>query len=259
MATTRVPGLVAGFVLLAFTAAAHAQRDPREAAAMQFFRNGFPHNWEQTQADVVQEEQESSDPKERELRRAKNIRYNTGGSDLTIRKPNTEHFVEHIWPRGLPLIPSSESAVVVRGTVVTMQPYLSQDRSRLYTEIGVRVEEVLKSDVDLSVGDTLIVDRLGGALNLKSSQLVRDDISIEGLGKTRSGGRYVLFAQRVNEGNDITLIKGYELRDGRVFRLTQDGSPGNVLLSSKPGVPDDFSEGRAFLEAARQAVRLSKH
>src|SRR5262249_46987121 len=104
-----------------------------------------------------------------------------------------------------------------------MQPYLSPDRSRLYTEIGVRVEEVLKSDVDLSVGDTLIVDRLGGALNLKSGQLVRDDISIEGLGKTRFGGRYVLFAQRANEGNDIALIKGYELRDGTVFRLTQDG------------------------------------
>jgi hypothetical protein len=259
MSIERFSSLTAVLLLSVFTATTHAQRDPHGAAGMQFFNNGFSQNREQSQSDVIEEEPESPDPKQHALRKAKNIRYNAGGSDLTIRKPNTEHFMEHIWPRGLPLIPSSESAVVVNGTVARMQPYLSEDRSRIYTEITVRVEEVLKSDGNLSVGDTLIVDRLGGALKLKSGQVVRDDIAIAWLGKTRVAGRYVLFAQRINEGKDLGLIKGYELRDGKVFRLTEDGSFSNVLVSNKPGVPDDFSDERDFLEAVRQKVRRSKH
>jgi hypothetical protein len=254
MAIKRFLSLIAALQLLVFTVATNAQSDLQEAAGMQFFKNGFSQNSEQRQSDVIEEEPESLDPKERALRKAKNIRHNAGGSDLTIRKPNTEHFIEHIWPRGLPLIPSSESAVIVSGTVIRMQPYLSEDRSRIYTEIAVKIEEVLKSDVTLSVGDLLIVDRLGGVLKLKSGHVVRYDISIKGLGKTRVGGRYVLFAQRVREGKDIDLIKGYELRDGKVFRLTEDGSIGNILVSIKPGVPDVFSEERAFLEAVRQEV-----
>ena len=207
--------------------------------------------------DAVEEAPESPDPRSRELRRAKDTRYNIGGRYLTVRKPNTEYFNEHVWPRGLPLIPASESAVVVTGRAIRMQPHLSQDRSQIYTEISVEVEEVLKSNKkdSLRVGGTVIVDRPGGALKLKSGEIIRDDIVIEGLGKTRVGGRYLLFTERIHKGQDLRLIKGYELRDAKVFRLSEDGSSASILVSTSPGVPETYSQEQAFLEAVRQAVR----
>lgn len=48
---------------------------------------------------IATEEAEASDAKERDARRAKNVRYNTGRTDLTKRNPEIEGFVEQVWPR----------------------------------------------------------------------------------------------------------------------------------------------------------------
>ena len=196
---------------------------------------------------------ESSDAKEREARRAKNVRYNIGGRDLTTLNPDVESFIEQVWPRG-ELVPASESAVVVTGTVVRVQPYLSGDRSRIYTEITVQVEEVLKRDRNglPSGAKTVVIDRLGGALKLKTGRIVRDDVQIDGLGKPNLGKRYVFFARRANDGSDISLIKSYELADGKVF--TNDSRP-SKLISALPGVPKSWASEATFVEAVRQEVR----
>src|SRR4051794_10435932 len=94
---------------------------------------------------IAIEETEAADAKERDARRAKNIRYNAGRTDLTKRDPKIEEFVEQVWPRR-ELIPAAESAVIATGRVVKIQPYLSADRSRIYTEITIRVDELLKQD-----------------------------------------------------------------------------------------------------------------
>lgn len=70
-----------------------------------------------------------ADAKERDARRAKNVRYNAGGTDLTKRHPKIERFVEQVWP-SRELIPATESAVIATGRVVKIQPYLSADGSR---------------------------------------------------------------------------------------------------------------------------------
>ena len=204
-------------------------------------------------SDVAEEEPEPSDSQEREARRAKDVRYNTGRRDLTTRDPEVERFVEQVWPRR-ELIPATESAVVATGKVVKVQPYLSSDRSRIYTEITVEVDNLLKRDRDnrLSAVHTVVIDRLGGALKLKTGRVVRDDIQIDNLGKTNLGKRYVFFARRVNDGSDISLIDSYELRDGKVF--TNDSRPSR-LISTMPGVPKAWEAEATFLDAVRKEVR----
>ena len=206
------------------------------------------------ESDIVPEEPESPNPQEREARRAKNTRYNAGGPDLTVeRPPDSEIFVEQVWP-AVDFIPASESAVVATGKVVKVQPYLSSDRSRIYTEITVEVDDLLKRDRDnrLSAVHTVVIDRLGGALKLKTGRVVRDDIQIDNLGKTNLGKRYMFFARRVNGGSDISLIDSYELRDGKVF--TNDSRPSR-LISTLSGVPKVWEAEAAFVEAVRQEVR----
>lgn len=85
---------------------------------------------------AVAEEPESLNERERDLRRAKNIRYNSGSADLTKVAPGSELFAEQIWPR-VEFLPVSESAVIVIGKVTKIQPFLSEDHSRIYTEITV--------------------------------------------------------------------------------------------------------------------------
>ena len=206
------------------------------------------------ESDIVPEEPESSNPQQREARRAKNTRYNAGGPDLTVeRPPDSEIFVEQVWP-AVNFIPASDSAVVATGKVVKVQPYLSADHSRIYTELTVQVDEVLKRDGDnrLSAVHTVVIDRLGGALKLKTGRVVRDDIQIDNLGRPNLGKRYVFFVRRVNDGSDVSLIKSYELVDGKVF--TND-SRSSKLISSLPGVPKAWASEATFVEAVRQEVR----
>lgn len=210
-------------------------------------------NEAQRKRDVVVEEAESSNPKEREFRRAKNRRYNNGGSDLAGQRPqNSEIFFEHIWP-AVEFIPADESAVVVVGRVIKVQPYLSSDRSRIYTEITISVEDFLKRNEQnrVTANKTVVIDRLGGSLELKTGQNVRDDIQIDNLGNLKLDKRYVVFAQAINDGNDLSLIKSYELVDGKVF--TNDSRPSR-LISTLTSVPLTWEDEPAFVKAVREAV-----
>ena len=212
--------------------------------------------------EIVAEEPEPSNPKEREVRRAKNTRYNTGGADLTVeRRQDAEIFFEQVWP-AVDFIPAAESAVVVVGRVIKVQPYLSSDRSRIYTEITIAVDDLLKQDQDkrATATKTVVIDRLGGALKLKTGRIVRDEIQIDNLGNLQLGRRYLVFARAINDRNDTGLIKSYELVNGQVF--TNDSRP-SQLLSTLAGVPSTWADETAFLKAVREVTvstaRNAKH
>jgi hypothetical protein len=188
----------------------------------------------QQASDVFDEEPLPADPGKRHARLEKNKRYNGGACDLTTLTADSV-CIDQTWPR-LSLVPIAESKVVVMGQVLRMQPYLSTDRRRIYTEITLRAEEVYKSPMNfkLSADRTLVIDLVGGALKLPSGQVVRDDTRIDFLNKPHVGGRYVLFAKGIHGGRDLSMIRGLELRDRRVFLLSEDGSPGTILVQQFP-------------------------
>lgn len=198
--------------------------------------------------------------KQRTARSAKNTRYNGGVCDLVAATPDRV-CVNQTWPRGLPLIPVKESDIAVLGQVASMQPYLSTDRTQIYTEITVRVEEVFKapSNFKLTRDKAIVIDQAGGSIKMPSGQVIHDGTRVDFLGRTLAGNRYVLFAKRIHHGKDLTLIRGYELRDGRVLKLSEDGSPGDVLVSSVPGTADAPSQEGEFLRSVRNTAIESKH
>ena len=176
-------------------------------------------------------------PMEREARLAKNLRYNGGGCDLT---QGEDCFMEQYEPRALPLIPLAEGAIAFKGQVVKMQYYLSADRTHVYTEATWKVDEMFKQpkDFKLSSDEIIITDQIGGAIKLHSGRIARDNTRDGFMGKPHIGGRYVVFLQTIHKGEDLTMIRAYELRNGNVFKLTEDGTPGSVVLSNKPNQPD---------------------
>jgi hypothetical protein len=74
------------------------------------------------------------------------------------------------------------------------------------------------------------------------------------MGKPYVGGRYVVFSETIHKGEDLTMIRAYELRDRKVFKLTEDGTPGSVVLSNKPNQPDRLSNEETFLQAVRSGA-----
>src|SRR5258708_5268047 len=180
-------------------------------------------------------------------RQAKSTRYDGGGCDLTV--PGRDCFFEHFAPGAIPLIPLKESAFALLGTVTKVQPYLSADRTHIYTETTIQIEEVFKSPetFNLPPDRTLITDQIGGSMRMNSDRVIHDGSVVDFIGKTYVGGRDVVFLRQVHEGKDLAILKAYQLPDGKVFKLTEDGSPGKVLLSKTPNKADSLSDEQEFL------------
>jgi hypothetical protein len=173
-------------------------------------------------ADVFDIAPEPSDGEDRAKRKAKNKRYEKGAPDakrLVELPPNTgAGRVEHT--SDIPPLPVALSDSIVLGTVTNIQPYLTEAETSIYSEFTITIEEVFKNDENgsLLTGKTIVVDREGGALRLSNGRVLRYEVS--GVGKLpRLDKKYVFFLKRINQGQDISILSGYELRGGSVFSL----------------------------------------
>lgn len=201
---------------------------------------------------ISAEEVLPQDPSERQARLVKNRYFNGGHYDLTR---DEDRFIEHYAPARLPVIPLKESGIVFVGSLLKIQPYLSEDRTHVYTEMTFGVEDDLfksPSTITRPADGTLIIDRIGGTMRLRSGQVVRDYTDLGIGGNPYIGGRYVVFAKEQPNHGPLDIVRAYELRDGRVFRLAEDGKPGEVLLTTKANQIDDpLSNEQTFLQAVR--------
>lgn len=123
--------------------------------------------------------------------------------------------IDHFWWR-LPPIPAGQSDAVLIGEVLDARAYLSNDKTGVYSEFTIRVERVLKgSDHDLP--SLIAVERLGGAVRFQTGRIIKYEVLNQGV--PRTGGRYVLFLRHNSEGDDYSLLTGYELSNGHLVSL----------------------------------------
>ena len=123
-----------------------------------------------------------------------------------------------------PAIPVSRSDVVVIGRITDAKAYISSDRTHVYSEATVTIEEVLKGDprCPLIPGAELDAERSGGAVRFPSGKILRRGSL--GMNIPHAGGRYLLFLTYNDEGKDFPIVTGYELLGNHVFPL--DGAAG---------------------------------
>jgi hypothetical protein len=110
------------------------------------------------------------------------------------------------WPFGMPgpstfvdytpgpALPFAMASAVILGHAVSTQPYLSENRRAIYTELAVQVEEVFKvgSGLNTQKGDELLLVERGGSVRLANGRVVAQPVHGGGT-PLRRGGRYVLF------------------------------------------------------------------
>jgi len=197
---------------------------------------------------------EPADPDTRARRKAKGKRYDKGRPEKVEELPDQITplpLIAHWW-QGLPALPVAQSDVIVLGEIIDAQAHLSDDRSGIYSEFTIHIDELLKSDSQSSLaeGNKAVAERLGGKVKFPSGKVQQYSIYKQGM--PRVGGRYVLFLKRNGEGQDFSIITGYELRNGTIVPLdnAHSGSGGSEL----PFDAYKGANGVSFLASVRDAV-----
>lgn len=182
---------------------------------------------------------EPADPKEKAKRKKKGKKYDNALMPINPARQEMEQNEVIHFPPGTSPLPVSQSAAVIIGTVTKAQAHLSSDKSYVYSEFDVLVDEVLKDDTQspISTGKAIAVERPGGRVRVPSGRVHEYRTTLNPLGVEC---RYVLFLTR--RGEDYHVFTGYRLDGGKVFPL------------------DDFfdryegAEEEEFMRDLRQAV-----
>ena len=172
---------------------------------------------------------EPDDPVRPEQRRKKNARYDKRDLvhkyDSYSEAVGTTRFTE--WDFDVPALPVAQSAVILSGKVTGARAHLSNDKTGIYSEFPVSVEEVLKNGTSapLKAGTRVFLEREGGVIRYRNGKKFKYEIA--GYGVPRVGARYVFFLQSVGDEDSFQVITAYELQQGgKVFPLDYSGQFG---------------------------------
>lgn len=169
-------------------------------------------------------------------RKEKNQRFNSRGNpvrnkQITEIPPGVEPLptITHWW-RGLPALPVAQSTAIVIGNIIGSEAHLSDDKTGIYSEFLVGVDDVFK-DVTGSIksNNTLSVNRVGGNVRFNSGRINKYKIHQQGM--PQKGRRYLLFLQQTGSG-DFLILTGYELTNNKVVPL--DGEDNKDPRSALP-------------------------
>jgi hypothetical protein len=205
---------------------------------------------------------EPADPQKRELRRARNKRYNMRpekGVDPNLFRITEERESSFGGPPSHapvePSLPVAQSDAVIVGEVADAQAYLTEDKTGIYSEFVIRVDEVLKNSAPtpLVSDGSISAMRGGGAVRFPSGKVIRYGQSYKPL--PRVGRRYVFFLKYNNDGGqDFKIITGYELQGSRVLPL--DGAPLQGIVLEPYAAYQKYRDAdqATFLNEVREAI-----
>lgn len=182
----------------------------------------------------------------------KNNRYDNQGMVKSEIDPSVAEVFQEPTER-ISDIPAGESDLVVEGTVTDSAAFLSNDKGAVYSEITVRISDVLKetSDLSLKIGDSIVAERFGGRVKYPNGQIVR--YRLAGQGSPAKGKTYLFFLSRAEQSN-YNILTAYELQGNKVQAL--DGSRINYRrLGDWAFDKHNDEDYQAFRKATEQAVK----
>jgi hypothetical protein len=122
-------------------------------------------------------------------------------------------------------IPTGISDVVVVATASSFQPFLSTDKSMVYSELTTTPFEVIKDSKSLiAPGKDFIILQRGGTLRLASGKVV-NAVPYGGSNPIRLGTRYLLFLQYHPQERAFTVLRAWDLSDTKPREMDDDGHP----------------------------------
>lgn len=174
---------------------------------------------------------EPNDPKERNLRRLKNAKFdlnrqenkNVNAESFKFNENSPEFFFSSsLYMRPRPAFPLTQNTVVVLGRITDAKAFLSNDKTRIYSEYLLNIEEVFKAmpGVVFDKGSAITVIRSGGKVRLPSGKILYRGSPLSPL--PVNGKRYLMFLQPDQETASFGISAAYEFQSGIIVPL--DGS-----------------------------------
>lgn len=196
---------------------------------------------------------EPADPQERARREARGKRYNHQNWVRESNASTGDAGRIDRWMHRVPAFPVATSDAIVVGQITDAQSYLSPDKSGVYTEFTVTVNEVLKGEgaAALASGSTLAAQREGGRVRFASGRVQRYKPHFQGT--PRVGSQYVLFLKRNEDGQSYFIWTGYELSAGRVHPLDGVDLPGGATELPQFAAYKNADQ-TTFMNALRAAI-----
>lgn len=181
----------------------------------------------------------------------KNNRYDNEGMVKSEIEPDVAYVIRQPL-ESVSDIPAEKSDLIVEGMVTDSAAFLSNDKGAVYSEITVRVSDVLKGTADLNVrnGDSIVTERFGGRIKYPNGQIVR--YGFVGQGSPAKGKNYLFFLSRAQQGN-YNILTAYELLGNKVQAL--DGARVNLGRGSWAFDKHNDEDYQAFRKATEQAVK----
>jgi len=118
-----------------------------------------------------------------------------------------------------PQFPVDQSSLIVTGSVVSVQAYLSNDKRGVYSEFTIQIEEILKNTAKESL-KSVTADREGGVVIYPNGQRI---MYVSDLGLPLLGSNYLFFLRKVGESPNYEILTGYSIDGSKVFRLEYSG------------------------------------
>lgn len=165
---------------------------------------------------------------ELEQRKQLNARYDNQEWVTKNVHPETGKVGRHTESTPPPLIPVQESDVVIIGRVLSVEAYLSNDKSGIYSQYTIKVDQSLKNTLGkkLERGVLIQIDRAGGVVRYPNGQSVLYLDIDKGLPEV--GREYAFFLKSENKGESLAIVSLYELQRNQTVPLDSGHSADEI-------------------------------
>ena len=189
---------------------------------------------------VDSEEAQPNDPIKRAKLKKQKERYDHDAPFTNPGPTDVELSFRPEWQFNFPALPVAQSDVIVIGQVLTAEAHRSRNKMNVFSNLQVRVEEVLKG-TNLSEGITITVQRIGGFVKYPNGRKVL--FRLTGNGMPAADARYAFFLNSLDD-EDYTILTAYELGTDGVtpldnsaqFQMYQGASESNFLTTLREAI-----------------------
>ena len=166
-----------------------------------------------------------NDPGLVEIQNIRGRKYNNGNLTEDIPDQVSEILdlpLSHAQPE--PALPTTQSDLIVIGEVTESQAVLSTDRTNVYSEFTICIEELIKnkSPLKLTKDTTIVAERAGGVVRFPNGNLQR--LGVSGKDLPVKNQRYVFFLKWGDSDKDFRILTGYKIQNGKVLPLDGNGN-----------------------------------
>lgn len=158
----------------------------------------------------------TNDPEKLARRKEKNRHFDKRSLVYQDPTPRISEVARIIEGYDVPALPIAQSSLIIMGEILDSRAHLSNDKRGVYTELIVRIGEVIKNTtpVQPTQGVEITATREGGIVRYANGHKRLYHLAEEGMPAV--GRRYVLFLSSVENSDDYSILTGYELTETRV-------------------------------------------